>query len=178
MLHLKNHQCINLPFFLLKSLSKMTTIAQRKLESNSSLYHHELVKILIMNELGKKGWDWNTFLVGRVMSWKPRARVLSPLVHHSLRRQVRGEASTLVDAATGSESDQNETLLQKTRSISCSATEPESAQRKGSKTLPRKDKGIMQDTSESGLGQLRRVEITSRDSDEEMAIEDASTDDR
>lgn len=103
---------------------------------------------------------------------------MSPLVHHSLRRQVRGEASTLVDAATGSESDQNETLLQKTRSISCSATEPESAQRKGSKTLPRKDKGIMQDTSESGLGQLRRVEITSRDSDEEMAIEDASTDDR
>jgi hypothetical protein len=81
MLHLQNQQHINLPFFLLKSISKMATTAQRRIEPEINLYHHGLVKMLILNEMKERGWDWNMFMEGKVISRNPRERVLSPSLY-------------------------------------------------------------------------------------------------
>jgi hypothetical protein len=58
----------------------MVTIAQRRLEPNNSLYHHGLVRILILIELREKIWDWDMFMTERVINIKPIAKVLLPSV--------------------------------------------------------------------------------------------------
>jgi hypothetical protein len=81
MLHLKNQQYINIPFFFMKIIYRMATIAQRRLEFDNILYHHGLVNMLSLSELRETGWDWDIIMIDRVINKKPRARVLSPFVH-------------------------------------------------------------------------------------------------
>jgi len=61
--HFENSQTINFPYFFYKSLEKMAS-QTRKNTSNprSSLCHHGLVKLLVLDELYKQGRDWSEFL--------------------------------------------------------------------------------------------------------------------
>jgi len=57
-------QTINLPYFLLNSLKKMSIIIQNNLgDVEPHLYHHGLVKILIEKQLKEKKDTWEQFLV-------------------------------------------------------------------------------------------------------------------
>lgn len=58
------NQTINLPYFLLNSLKKMSTTVQKNLEDiEPHLYHHGLVKILVEKQLKEKKDTWEQFLV-------------------------------------------------------------------------------------------------------------------
>ena len=64
MMHFVDGFEINLPYFLLQSLKKMTFNIQRESRSiDNSLYHHELIKNLIEAHLQAKGDNWQDFLV-------------------------------------------------------------------------------------------------------------------
>ena len=55
---------LNLPFFLLNSLRRMTTNVQKKVESiETTLYHHGPMKILVEFHLRSVGDTWKDFLV-------------------------------------------------------------------------------------------------------------------
>lgn len=55
---------INLPFFLLNSLRRMASNVQKKIESvETTMYHHELVKILVEYRLKRIRDTWENFLI-------------------------------------------------------------------------------------------------------------------
>ena len=54
---------INLPYYLLHSLFKMSNaIKKGPKHLNHSLFHHGLIRILVENELGKTGRSWEQFI--------------------------------------------------------------------------------------------------------------------
>ena len=58
------NQTINLPYFLLNSLKKMSITIQKNLDDiEPHLYHHGLVKILIEKQLKERKDTWEQFLI-------------------------------------------------------------------------------------------------------------------
>lgn len=63
LLHIKKQCIISLPYFLLQSLTKMSkTIQKQKGNEDKSLYHFGLIKILIEDEMQRRGKTWKEFL--------------------------------------------------------------------------------------------------------------------
>jgi len=61
--HFTGKTSIDLPFYLFHSLSKMCDKVQlRKEACETSLFHHGLVKLMVLHELRKIGRDWDTFI--------------------------------------------------------------------------------------------------------------------
>lgn len=57
-------QIVNLPYFLLLSLKKMSTTVQKHIGNiDPHLYHHGLIKILIEDQLKKNKDTWEQFLM-------------------------------------------------------------------------------------------------------------------
>ena len=65
MQHLRNDCEINMPYFLLQSLSKMAKVVHKQ-EKNieKSLYHYGFIKMIITYELQKHDLSWQQFVVG------------------------------------------------------------------------------------------------------------------
>jgi hypothetical protein len=64
LLHLKGEKILNMPYFLIKYLTKMSKSIQKKNKNvDRSLYHHGLVKIIVKSELQKQGIEWDKFLM-------------------------------------------------------------------------------------------------------------------
>ena len=62
--HLKGECEINMPYFLLQSLTKMAKAVQRRAKDKmTSLFHCGLIKIIIQHELQKQNLTWSGFLV-------------------------------------------------------------------------------------------------------------------
>jgi hypothetical protein len=54
---------LNIPFYLLRSLQKMAKFYQRQnLNAHSSLFHHDLIQILVILHLSKAGDSWHDFV--------------------------------------------------------------------------------------------------------------------
>ena len=54
---------INLPYYLVQSMKKMSSAIKKGLKNIShSLFHHSLVRMLIERELSKQNWSWDDFL--------------------------------------------------------------------------------------------------------------------
>ena len=63
LLHFTGRISLDFPFYLHRSLEKMADKVQAKSEGcETSLFHHGLMKLLILNELQKIGRDWSSFL--------------------------------------------------------------------------------------------------------------------
>ena len=63
LLHFTGKISLDLPFYLHRSLSKMADKVQEKSEgSETSLFHHGLIKLLVLDELQRLGRDWSSFL--------------------------------------------------------------------------------------------------------------------
>ena len=59
-----DNQTLNMPYFLLNSLRKMSVTVQKNLgDVEPHLYHHGLVKILIEKQLKEKKDAWEQFLI-------------------------------------------------------------------------------------------------------------------
>ena len=54
---------LNLPFFFLKSLQKMSSrVREHQDHTKRSIFHHGLIKLIISTVLQKKGKTWDYFL--------------------------------------------------------------------------------------------------------------------
>lgn len=63
LLHFTGKVSIDIPFYLFRSLSKMCDKVQlRKEDCETSLFHHGLIKLLVLDGLQKIGRDWNSFI--------------------------------------------------------------------------------------------------------------------
>jgi hypothetical protein len=63
LLHFTGKKEIYLSFFLFKSLQRMISFAQKKPEKlHKSIFHHALIKLIVLEQLKKEGKDWPTFL--------------------------------------------------------------------------------------------------------------------
>jgi hypothetical protein len=63
LLHFTGKKEIDLSFFLFKSLQRMISFAQRKPDKlQKSIFHHALIKLIVLEQLKKEGKDWPTFL--------------------------------------------------------------------------------------------------------------------
>jgi hypothetical protein len=68
-----------MPFYLLKSLQKMARVYQRRnLNAQSSLFHHDLIQILVISQLSKVGDNWQDFMDRNGFS-PPETEIDSPL---------------------------------------------------------------------------------------------------
>ena len=64
MQHLRGDCEINMPHFLLQSLSKMTKAVQKRAKDKlTSLFHCGLIKIIITYELQKQNLTWKEFII-------------------------------------------------------------------------------------------------------------------
>ena len=64
LMHFTRTHLLNLPFFLCKSIDKMSSLVQKRppTQQKASLFHHSLIKIIILHQLEKKGVSWETFI--------------------------------------------------------------------------------------------------------------------
>ena len=63
LLHFTGKASIDIPFYLFRSLSKMCDKVQlKKDDCETSLFHHGLVKLLVLDGLQKIGRDWDSFI--------------------------------------------------------------------------------------------------------------------
>ena len=63
LLHITWTSKLSLPFYLLKSLSKMAMrVKNHPDHSSHNIFNHVLIKLLVLNELKKRNWAWLHFL--------------------------------------------------------------------------------------------------------------------
>lgn len=90
LLHFTGKTSIDLPFYLFCNLSKMCDKVQlRKETCETSLFHHGLVKLMVLHELQKIGRDWDTFIF---MSSFESKTGLSPLAAKEPSRTTSRQA--------------------------------------------------------------------------------------
>jgi hypothetical protein len=63
LLHFTGKESMNLPFYLFRSIGKMSDRVQAKSKQvDTSVFHSGLIKMLVLEELKKTNTDWETFL--------------------------------------------------------------------------------------------------------------------
>ena len=63
LLHFTGKASIDIPFYLFQSLTKMCDKIQlKKDECETSMFHHGLIKLLVLDGLDKIGRDWDSFI--------------------------------------------------------------------------------------------------------------------
>jgi hypothetical protein len=73
LMHFIGRSPLNLPFFLYRSLGKMAdTVQARADQPKSSLFHFSLVKLLVVEEIGKLKRDWDSLLTSTNISLDPK----------------------------------------------------------------------------------------------------------
>ena len=59
--HLNQEKLMDMLYYLLQSLKKMSTQVKKNKNKERSMYHHGLIKMLVEYELNQKGQSWNIF---------------------------------------------------------------------------------------------------------------------
>jgi hypothetical protein len=63
LLHFTGKESMNLPFYLFRSIGKMSDRVQAKSKQvDTSVFHSGLIKMLVLEELKKTNTDWEVFL--------------------------------------------------------------------------------------------------------------------
>jgi hypothetical protein len=61
--HFLFNKPLNFPFYFLKSLEKMSSQVRKNVTNpHNSLFHHGLIKLLVLTELEKQGKNWDAFI--------------------------------------------------------------------------------------------------------------------
>jgi hypothetical protein len=64
LLHFIGKECMNLPFYIFRSIGKMSDSVQAKSKKmDTSVFHFGLIKMLVLEKLKKTNTVWKTFLV-------------------------------------------------------------------------------------------------------------------
>jgi hypothetical protein len=61
--HLNQEKRIDMPYYLLHSLQKMSMLVKKNKNKERNRYHHGLIKMLVEHELHRRGQSWNIFLL-------------------------------------------------------------------------------------------------------------------
>ena len=74
--HLAGMRTLNLPFFILKILTKMSPRKQTHVAAlDYSIYHQALIKVLNAEELKKRKHSWEHFLFYRAFQYVPTQKI-------------------------------------------------------------------------------------------------------
>ena len=80
--HLEFGKLLNFPFYFWKSLGRMVSQIKKNVENPThSMYHHGLIKMIILAELKKKNQVWEQFLYDELSN----SHINSPLVNKASR---------------------------------------------------------------------------------------------
>jgi hypothetical protein len=92
--HFQFNKFLNFPFYFLKSLEKMSSQVRKNVTNpHNNLFHHGLIKLLVLAELEKQGKTWDAFIYQfanphlTIKTGKKTLglRTISPSKTHSLR---------------------------------------------------------------------------------------------
>jgi hypothetical protein len=99
LMHFTGKNPLNLPFYLYRSLGKMSDRVQAKDDQvKTSLFHFSLVKLLVLEELKKLNKDWDSFLASTRIYLDPKGDTplsdekTSPLVPEESKRREKRSA--------------------------------------------------------------------------------------
>lgn len=89
LLHFIGKDSMNIPFYLLRSMGKMSDRVQAKFKAvETSVFHSGLIRMLVMEELKKRNISWEQFIVSTNMQLDiastPQSRMQSPLPSSSV----------------------------------------------------------------------------------------------
>jgi hypothetical protein len=71
LLHFTGKKPINMPYYLLKSLTKMASKVQAKPQkASNSLFHHGLIKLIVLEELSRRNKTWDYLFFGESLNKK------------------------------------------------------------------------------------------------------------
>ena len=88
--HIGGMKTLNMSFFLLKSLTKMSVRVHTHTDvSEYSLYHQALIKVLVEEVFGKRNHTWDHFLFYREGQTAPTPPVPQPNPQPTKRRTKR-----------------------------------------------------------------------------------------
>jgi hypothetical protein len=63
LLHFTGKDVMNLPFYLFKSIGKISDIVQAKSKAvHTCVFHYGLINMLVMYELSKRNMEWEEFI--------------------------------------------------------------------------------------------------------------------
>lgn len=99
MLHIEGSQPMNVPYYLLQTLIKMSAHVQKATANlKGSLSHHGLIKILVSTALRVRNMTWEACLHGNLKQGKPRKTGSEPQMTKTMivaAKQSRPNAATL-----------------------------------------------------------------------------------
>jgi hypothetical protein len=116
---------MNMPYYLHKSLSKMSEFIRKKKRPETSLYHKGLIMMIINAELERMRISWSTFM-GQPLT-KPRAIILPPKKRSieativgsrrstKVSKNVLGTTSIVEIDTKSKEGSDNEQLVEKSK---------------------------------------------------------------
>jgi hypothetical protein len=75
---------MNIPFYLLRSIGKMSDMVQSKSKGvDTNIFHSGLIRVLVFEELNKKDISWEHFIIASHMNLDlvatPQSQIASPL---------------------------------------------------------------------------------------------------
>jgi hypothetical protein len=84
LLHFTGKMEMNIPYYLLRSIGKMSDRVQSKSKAvDTSIFHSGLIRMLVSEELGKKDISWEHFIIASHMKLDiaatPQSQIASPL---------------------------------------------------------------------------------------------------
>jgi hypothetical protein len=84
LLHFTGKDAMNLPFYLFRSIGKMSDRVQAKSKAvDTSVFHSGLIKMLVMDELRKRNMEWEEFITSSHFQLNiaptPQSKVQIPL---------------------------------------------------------------------------------------------------
>ena len=70
LMHFTSVRMLHLPYYLYRSIDKMSYIVQKRdyPQQMQSLFHHSLIKMVVMHQLQDKGIPWETFIANEVFT--------------------------------------------------------------------------------------------------------------
>ena len=63
-MHFTRVKFLNLPYYLYQSIDKMASVVKKKSYAHQmqSLFHHSLVKMIVLHQLEEQGIPWEVFI--------------------------------------------------------------------------------------------------------------------
>ena len=70
LMHFTGAKVLNLPYYLYRSIEKMSSIFQRRNHPQKmhSLFHHSLIKMVVLHQLEQQGIPWDVFITHEVFT--------------------------------------------------------------------------------------------------------------
>ena len=69
-MHFTKYKMMNLPYYLFQSIDKMASLVKKRSYDHQipSLFHHSLLKIIVLHQLEQQGIPWEVFISNDVFT--------------------------------------------------------------------------------------------------------------